>query len=79
MRDGVKVIPSHAMSMTLRLSPEEDEALRALARAEGVSKNEAAARAIVERAERIAHTGQVRDLTRRAIAEYGPLLERLAQ
>ncbi len=35
--------------MTLRLTEEQDAALAALAEAEGVSKNEAAVRAIVER------------------------------
>ena len=67
------------MSMTLRLKPEEDAALFALAQAEGVSKNEAAARAIVERAARMVRDGRVRQLTRQAIADYGPLLDRLAK
>jgi len=65
--------------MTLRLTPEEDAALSALAQAEGVSKREAAARAIVARAARVVRDGRVRQLTRQAMAEYGPLLDRLAQ
>ena len=67
------------MSMTLRLRPDEDAALTALAQAEGVSKNEAAARAIVDRAARVVRDERVRRLTRQAVADYGPLLERLAQ
>lgn len=37
------------MSMTLRLSPEAEAALVRIAKAEGISKNEAALRAIIER------------------------------
>lgn len=67
------------MSMTLRLDDEHDAALTKLAQAEGVSKNEAALRAIKERADRYSSNDEVRRLTREAIQRYGPLLDRLAQ
>lgn len=67
------------MAMTLRLNEQDDEALTALARALGVSKQEAALRAIREGASRHARDAEVRRLTREAIDRYGPLLERLAQ
>lgn len=65
--------------MTLRLSDEDDATLSALAESEGISKNEAALRAIRERAERLSRDDEVRRLTRAAIDRYGPLLDRLAQ
>lgn len=67
------------MSMTLRLDDEQDRVLTALAAAEGVSKNEAALRAILERAKRLGGVSEVRRLTREAAAKYGPLLDRLGQ
>lgn len=67
------------MGMTLRLSDEDDATLSALAESEGISKNEAALRAIRERAERMSRDDEVRRLTREAIDRYGPLLDRLAQ
>lgn len=67
------------MSMTLRLTDEQDRALTALAEAEGVSKREAAVRAIVERSSQLSRETEVRRLTREAVAKYGPLLDRLGQ
>lgn len=67
------------MGMTLRLNDEDDATLSALAESEGISKNEAALRAIRERAERLSRDDEVRRLTRAAIDRYGPLLDRLAQ
>lgn len=65
--------------MTLRLTNAEDEALTALAAAEGVSKQEAAIRAILDRSARLAQDAEVRTAAREAIARYGPLLDRLAR
>lgn len=65
--------------MTLRLTPEQDAALVLLAKAQGVSKNEAAARAIVEQARADVRREEIREAARKAIDEYGPLLDRLAQ
>ncbi|WP_370185913.1 CopG family transcriptional regulator [Aeromicrobium sp.] len=67
------------MAMTLRLTDEQDAALTRLANAQGISKNEAATRAIEEKAARISREVEVRRLTREAIEQYGPLLDRLAQ
>ncbi|MCO7240913.1 MULTISPECIES: CopG family transcriptional regulator [unclassified Aeromicrobium] len=67
------------MAMTLRLTDEQDAALTRLANAQGISKNEAATRAIEEKAARISREEEVRRLTREAIEQYGPLLDRLAQ
>lgn len=65
--------------MTLRLTDEQDAALTRLANAQGLSKNEAAARAIDEVAARLSREGEVRRLTRETIEQCGPLLDRLAQ
>ncbi|TWS20456.1 ribbon-helix-helix protein, CopG family [Tsukamurella asaccharolytica] len=67
------------MAMTLRLTDDDDAALTALAAAEGVSKQEAALRAIREKSAQLSRETQVRRLTRDAVARYGPLLDRLAQ
>ncbi|MFD4467391.1 ribbon-helix-helix protein, CopG family [Rhodococcus sp. NPDC058505] len=67
------------MSMTLRLTAEQDELLSELARSEGVSKQEAVIRAIAERAARLTQDSEVRTAARGAVAEYGPLLDRLSK
>lgn len=67
------------MAMNLRLTEEQDRALAVLAEAEGVSKNEAVVRAILDRAARMTRNEQVRDLARETIAEYDELLERLGE
>lgn len=67
------------MSMTLRLTDEQDRALTALAEAEGVSKNEAAIRAILERGQRDVRRELILRATDDAIKRYGPLLDRLGQ
>ncbi len=65
--------------MTLRLTDEQDRALTELAAAEGISKQDAVVRAILERSSRLAKDSEVRRLAREAIRDYGPLLDRLAQ
>lgn len=65
--------------MTLRLSPEQDRTLTELARAQGVSKQEAAVRAILETAERTVRSARVADLSAQARDRYADLLERLGQ
>ena len=67
------------MAMTLRLSDEQDRILTDLAAAEGISKQDAVVRAILERSSRLAKDTEVRRLAREAIRDYGPLLDRLAQ
>lgn len=65
--------------MTLRLTDQQAAALAELAASQGISKNEAAARAIEESARRLDAESEVRRLVRDVIAEDGPLLDRLAQ
>ena len=65
--------------MTLRLTPEQDAALALLAKTQGASCNEAAARAIVEQARADVRREEIREAARKAIEDYGPLLDRLAQ
>jgi uncharacterized protein (DUF1778 family) len=67
------------MAMTLRLTDEQDRVLTELAAAEGISKQDAVVRAILERSSRLAKDSEVRRLAREAIRDYGPLLDRLAQ
>ena len=67
------------MAMTLRLTDEQDAMLTDLAEAAGISKQEAAVRAITEQSARMTKDAQVRRLAREAMARYGSLLDRLAQ
>lgn len=67
------------MALNLRITEAQDRALTELARSQGVSKNEAAVRAIEEAWARRHHEARVRDLARAAVERYGPLLDRLAQ
>ena len=67
------------MAMTLRLTDEQDAALVILAKAQGISKNEAAARAIVEQARADVRRVEIRSATDDIAERYGPLLDRLAQ
>jgi predicted transcriptional regulator len=67
------------MSMTLRLTDEADAALERLAKAEGVSKNEAALRAILARDASDVRRDEIRRMTDDIVERYGPLLDRLAQ
>jgi hypothetical protein len=66
------------VAMNLRLTEEEDRALVALAKAQGISKQEAAVRAILSEAARVTQDRRVREYARETIAEYRQLLERLA-
>lgn len=65
------------MAMTLRLSPGDDELLEELAKASGVSKHEAAVRAIREHAAQTVHAARVRELSQSARERYADLLDRL--
>ena len=67
------------MAMTLRLTPEQERALALLAEADGVSKQEATVRAIIETAARRVHQAEVRDLSITARARYSDLLDRLGR
>ena len=65
--------------MTLRLTDEQDRALTLLAVAEGISKQEAACRAIVDAAARRTHDARVRELSTQGRSRYAELLDRLSQ
>jgi predicted transcriptional regulator len=65
--------------MTLRLTDEQDRALTLLAEAEGISKQEAACRAIVDAAARRTHDARVRGLSTQGRSRYAELLDRLSQ
>ncbi|QTH59816.1 CopG family transcriptional regulator [Corynebacterium hindlerae] len=61
------------MAMTLRLTAEQDAALTLLANSLGVSKQEAATRAIVEKAARTVRSAELQELARREVASYAAL------
>ncbi|HRC64357.1 MAG: CopG family transcriptional regulator [Actinomycetales bacterium] len=67
------------MAMTLRLTPEDEEALTMLAKADGVSKQEATVRAIHEAASRRARGDKMAGLSASARHRYADLLDRLGQ
>ena len=67
------------MSMTLRLTPEADAALTALAKAEGVSKNEAALRAILEQQRRSTRASIIEAALEDTVTRYASTLQRLGE
>ncbi|MEJ2855465.1 MULTISPECIES: CopG family transcriptional regulator [unclassified Saccharothrix] len=67
------------MAMTLRLTDEQERALALLAEQDGVSKHEAAVRAILDSAARRVRDAKVRDLSQEGRQRYASLLDRLAQ
>ena len=58
------------MAMTLRLTPQESRALDLLANAQGISKNEAATRAIVAAAVKLVDDATVTQLARDTLAGF---------
>ncbi len=67
------------MAMTLRLTPEDEQALTQLAEADGVSKQEATVRAIREAASRRLRRDKVTALSATARDRYADLLDRLGK
>ena len=67
------------MAMTLRLTDEQERALALLAEAEGVSKQEATVRAIMDAASRQVRTERVAELAAAGRERYAALLARLAE
>ena len=65
--------------MTLRLTPEDEQALTLLAEAQGVSKQEATVRAIHEAASRRLRRDKVAVLSAAARERYADLLDRLGR
>ncbi|RIJ70193.1 CopG family transcriptional regulator [Nakamurella silvestris] len=67
------------MAMTLRLTEDQERALAGLAAADGVSKQEATVRAIMEAATRRGHRSRVQELSASARKRYADVLDRLGQ
>lgn len=67
------------MAMTLRLSDDEQAALRARAAAEGISMQDAARRAIREYVSRSEHRSRVTTAADRILEVHADALERLGQ
>lgn len=65
--------------MTLRLNDEQERALTWLAEADGVSKQEATVRAIIEAATRRVHDEKVLALSALGRERYADLLDRLGR
>ena len=65
------------VALTVRTDAELEEALEALAGAEGISKQEVIRRAILERYERAGHAERVEGAGRRMLERWGDVLERL--
>ncbi len=67
------------MAMTLRLEPQDDAALTELARAQGVSKNEAALRAIRRQHEQARAEQAFDDALADTLARYPETIRRLGE
>jgi predicted transcriptional regulator len=67
------------MAMTLRLSDDETEALRAQAEAEERSMQDVARAAVREYVDRHAHEASVRDASSRLRSRYADVLRRLGE
>jgi hypothetical protein len=65
------------MAMTLRTDAILDEALAALAEAEGTSRQEIVRRAVLERYERSQRSARVGESSGRLLGEWGDVLDRL--
>ncbi len=67
------------MAMTLRLTADDERVLAALAKADGISRQEATIRALHEVAQRRGHVQAVAESSARARSRYAVVLERLGQ
>lgn len=67
------------MSMTLRLTPEEDQLLNFLAQTQGISKQQAAINAIITQATRIANDAAIADIARKVLPSYAMMEKRIQQ
>lgn len=74
--NGITLIPFN-MALTVRTDAQLEQALEALAGAEGISKQEIIRRAVLERYERAGHAERVEGTTRRMLERWGDVLERL--
>ncbi len=67
------------MAMTLRLTEDEQTALRGRATTEGISMQDAARRAVREYVNRGAHRDRVAEAARRVMVAHADALERLGE
>lgn len=67
------------VAMTLRLTDDEQTALRARAEAEGISMQEAARRAVREYVARSEHRDRVSEAASRILSAHADAIERLGQ
>ena len=67
------------MAMTLRLTDEEQEALRTRAQHEGISMQEAARRAVREYVIRSEHRDRVGEVAGKVLDRHGDAIERLGR
>lgn len=65
------------MALTLRTDEELDNALTALAKAEGLSKQEVIRRAVLERHAGMTHADKVSESSQRLMHEWRDVLDRL--
>jgi predicted transcriptional regulator len=65
------------MAMTLRTDAELDQALAALAAAEGVSRQEVVRRSVLDRYERRGHAARVDESAQRLVMRWDEVLDRL--
>jgi len=65
------------VALTVRTDAQLEQALEALAGAEGISKQEIIRRAVLERYERAGHAERVEGTARRMLERWGDVLERL--
>lgn len=79
VRSGISLIPFVGVAMTLRLTDEEQAALRARAAEEGISMQDAARRAVREYVSRGEHRRRVATAADRVKAAHAEALERLGQ
>jgi len=73
------LIPSRLVAMTLRLTEAEQEALRALALAEGVSMQDVARRAIRDYVSRSSHRSRVSKAADVVMDAHAEAIERLGR
>ena len=76
--DGADLVP-YGMALNIRLTETEDAALTELATIEGISKNDAVRRAILDRHTRTVRRRDIDEATTWARQHYRGLLDRLAQ
>ncbi len=78
MPDGIKVIPS-GMAFTLRTDDELEAALDAITAAEGISRQDAARQAILDKARQSSRRGEIDAVLAAELPRYEDAMTRLGQ